>query len=241
MCFCLLSLLFLMVLLGKILALLGHNEREKLEFCPFFKSVRKILFSSVFLSCSLLLCFLLIKRDEKEEKMVEKKFCFVPWHFTRKRKGRKNSFSLLRRKKRFLKRFIKSLLLLERTLCALEWRRAFFFFYLFFYIANSSILWDEMMMMKSRWEKEKKTKCANSLVRKAWRFRRLLMQWRPPPWTISREKRRTRKIKRMNWRESKRWRFASEEAFWLNTGDEGNRTGRSLSFPQTGERWSGKI
>ena len=58
-----------MVLLGKILALLGHNEREKLEFCPFFKSVRKILFSSVFLSCSLLLCFLLIKRDEKEEKM----------------------------------------------------------------------------------------------------------------------------------------------------------------------------
>ena len=47
------------------------GQREKLEFCPFFKSV-KILFSSVSFFCSLLLCFLL-KRDKKEEKMWSRK------------------------------------------------------------------------------------------------------------------------------------------------------------------------
>ena len=116
--FCFLSF-FLLVLLGKILSLLGHNEKSS-NFCPFFKSVMKILFSSVFLSCSLLLCFLLIKRDEKKGEDGREKILFCSLTLHTKEKKEEKKFSLLRRKKRFLKRFIKSLLLLERTLCALE-------------------------------------------------------------------------------------------------------------------------
>ena len=86
-----------MVLLGKILALLGHNEREKLEFCPFFKSVVKILFSSVFLSCSLLLCAFFSSKETKKRRRCGREkilFCSLTLH-TKERKGRKNSFSLL--------------------------------------------------------------------------------------------------------------------------------------------------
>jgi hypothetical protein len=61
---------------------LGHTTR-KIEFCPFFKSVK---------FCSLLVVLSSTKETKKEENFSQEKslFCSLT-HFTRKRKGRKNS------------------------------------------------------------------------------------------------------------------------------------------------------
>ena len=93
---------------------LGHNEKSS-NFALFSKVWNFVLFCLSFVLFSL--CFLRNKTKKRGEDGQEKiLFCSLT-HFTLKRKGRKNSFTL-RRKKRFLKRF--ESLLLERTLRALE-------------------------------------------------------------------------------------------------------------------------
>jgi hypothetical protein len=66
---------------------LGHNEENRI--LPFFQKC-EILFSSVFLLFSSRCAF--FKRDQKRGEKSQEKILFCSLtHFTRKRKGRKNS------------------------------------------------------------------------------------------------------------------------------------------------------
>jgi hypothetical protein len=71
---------------------LSWAKNELTRILPFFQKCDEILFSSVFLLFSSFCCFLRQKRPKKEENLSQEKILFCSLtHFTRKRKGRKNS------------------------------------------------------------------------------------------------------------------------------------------------------
>ena len=115
---------------------LGHNEENRI--LPFFRKC-EILFSSVFLLFSSR-CAFFETRPKKEENLSQEKILFCSLtHFTRKRKGRKNSSHYEGRSA-----FSESALLVfffSGGRFVLSRVKSFFLFLLlFFYIANSSIL-----------------------------------------------------------------------------------------------------
>ena len=106
-----------MVLLGKILALLGHNEKSS-NFALFSKVSGKFCSLLSFFRVLFFCAFFSSKETKKRRRWSRKNS--VLFLDTSHEREKEEKIILTTTKEEALSKRIKSLLLLERTLCALE-------------------------------------------------------------------------------------------------------------------------